>query len=132
MVWWFDGLLRAKYYFAMVALFIYGLRAFVDWHRYQQRFRLLDMVAFGSLVVAVLLIAVSAGQSPRLSGDYVRIAIRLAFMSFALLGTLSGVLYVWTFFVVAPVDKGQADEGQKEQEPLTDTDSPRPTEPPTE
>lgn len=130
MVWWFDGLLRACYYFAMVALFIYGLRAFVDWHRNQQRFRLLDMVAFGSLVVAVLLIAVSAGQNPRISGDYVRIAIRLAFMTFAILGTLSGVLYVWTFFVVQPV--GPADEGQKEQEPLTDTDSPRPTEPPTE
>ena len=100
---WFDWLLRACYFFAMVALFIYGLRAFVDWHRNHQGFRLIDMVAFGSLVVAVLLIAVSAGQNPRLSGDYVRIAIRLAFMSFAILGTLSGALYVWAIFVVQPV-----------------------------
>lgn len=123
---WFDWLLRACYYFAMVALFIYGLRAFVDWHRNHQRFRLIDMVAFGSLVVAVLLIAVSAGQNPRLSGDYVRIAIRLAFMSFAILGTLSGGLYVWTIFVVQPV--GSVDKGQTNQEPLTDTSSTDPIE----
>lgn len=123
---WFDWLLRACYFFAMVALFIYGLRAFVDWHRNHQGFRLIDMVAFGSLVVAVLLIAVSAGQNPRLSGDYVRIAIRLAFMSFAILGTLSGALYVWAIFVVQPV--GPVDKGQVEQEPLLDTESTGPTE----
>lgn len=126
MVWWFDGLLRACYYFAMVALFIYGLRAFVDWHRNHQRFRLIDMVAFGSLVVAVLLIAISAGPNPRLSGDYVRIAIRLSFMTFALLGTLSGVLYVWTIFIVRPV--GSVDSGQNKQEPHQDTATTGPTE----
>jgi len=97
---WFDRLLTASYFFGLIASFIYAARGYLDYKRRKQWFRLLDIPAFGSLALVLLLILVGTGHSPRFSGDGLSIAIRLSLISWALFSVAYAACYIWAFITI--------------------------------
>lgn len=95
-----DDFLRIAYYAALAAALLKAVRYFTDYQRKAQWFYLVGIPSNLALGIALGLIAISAGEEPLIDGPWMRMAIRLAFMAWALFSLAFELLYAKTFVIV--------------------------------
>lgn len=100
MEYYFKLALTAAYFMGAIGAPFGILRAYVDYKRTGQRVRLMGILTHGSIFFVCALIAVSAGSNPVFSPEFTRTGIRVAFMTWAVLEMVFGVLYAWIFLYV--------------------------------
>lgn len=92
--------LTACYFLAIIASILKSFRYAADYRRKGEWFYLLGVPANVSLVLALGFILVAAGNDPKISGEWIKLGIRLSFMSWAIFGLLFEALYMATFVVI--------------------------------
>ncbi len=95
MIW--QQALLVCYFLALVASSLKTVRFVLDAKRTGQGFYWIGVPANLALVTITILLSGSAGDNPAFRGDWLRIAIRLAFIAWACLALLLEVLYLRTF-----------------------------------